>query len=1142
MRGYSSEKSNHSSSSGGNVPETQPQHKDNTAPSCTVPRKPSHAANLSLLCLQNAIIMGTRTQLVLCPPGRRNDLRRRLLSTWRKKKPINKKMLKKSNQGNGRMNVNLCTSSRSLCGIEERLNLDIVVGEACLKEYADAEEEWLMNDNINLLICDEENNAEEESSGDEDPLNLDFEEETLRQTSTPIKNDTVKENTTVIYKEPLYTLGAESSNGVPGNGAAVMGSASSGKLAFNFRKLRWFDAIKASDRKIARNYLKEELAKLKKIDSLIWINRLKNIQNKEFQKVGFRKTNNGEAINSTNKILDADTDTLTNTRENLNETINFPTGMTYSLSAALVLESLHLLQLESLDGMFKCYEGIVSAGTALLDADIDSPTNMSTGNKESPKAEIMNALAQILITNLEKSSGDTILSLAKLRKLCGTKRYQQRFVQRIAPALVRPPNAAMWCLRHQNDMEAILVATEMILDASPEVFATGWYEHGITLLADSKRAEILQTKAILLKRLAQQSSEGLSKGLSSGTSIHRWNLTSRTIGTISPKDGSSTTGTEILAEWEVLAVDQQIRRSINNLFTKDWSRVLLVTALASDGDTFAQPLRTRGISSAGGIWSSNKNQSKLSVSSVDGSHETLPPSLNLASPPRLSHRGKNPISLTSNTTADPHSPTFESPTRTPSTSHEYITEPSSPTEHDLSSVFGPPFLATSTSSSKSNIKESSKSGISPPHFSVRIPPLSPITPPPSASTLVSIKSSKLKIPSIAPPLASQLGSDINPPPSPTFNANEGIRTYREPPLSPTSSNHYRKDENQQLKSPQQNRLTDTSDERRRLVAACRALRSQISRFEDSFYQMHGRPPKGTAERAPLASTYAQYREWKRAIRADAASRIQALSRGARVRDLLLKSGNSRIKKFVLNRTIWPPAIITSLHKPITKSAEEVITLTPPIINVNPNAGGIEVGLGDPSLPKQYPSNMLYYKSLTTADLLNEKKKLKDKLKSFDKKFYQKNGRMPSKDEKEPIRHLYELYNALKIFISGREKERKGGGGRNGGDKDVGGFEGKGGEERRGTGIRRGGAPEFSNMISPKLPHSPIASQSERLADLKTEKQTLHQQLRTYEREFLRQNERQVSSYADIKPVAALYRRYKDIKKEIAALQESLRRL
>jgi hypothetical protein len=53
-------------------------------------------------------------------------------------------------------------------------------------------------------------------------------------------------------------------------------------------------------------------------------------------------------------------------------------------------------------------------------------------------------------------------------------------------------------------------------------------------------------------------------------------------------------------------------------------------------------------------------------------------------------------------------------------------------------------------------------------------------------------------------------------------------------------------------------LTSTSTDRKRTVVACRALRAQITQFEDAFVQMHGRAPKGAAERAPLASTYMQY--------------------------------------------------------------------------------------------------------------------------------------------------------------------------------------------------------------------------------------------------------------------------------------------
>ena len=61
-----------------------------------------------------------------------------------------------------------------------------------------------------------------------------------------------------------------------------------------------------------------------------------------------------------------------------------------------------------------------------------------------------------------------------------------------------------------------------------------------------------------------------------------------------------------------------------------------------------------------------------------------------------------------------------------------------------------------------------------------------------------------------------------------------------------------------------------------------------------------------------------------------------------------------------------------------------------------------------------------------------------------------------------------------------------------------------------------------------------------MASLKAEKSQLHQMLRSYEKDFFREHKRQVSSFADIKPVASQYRRYKEIKKAIAAFQESTR--
>lgn len=57
-----------------------------------------------------------------------------------------------------------------------------------------------------------------------------------------------------------------------------------------------------------------------------------------------------------------------------------------------------------------------------------------------------------------------------------------------------------------------------------------------------------------------------------------------------------------------------------------------------------------------------------------------------------------------------------------------------------------------------------------------------------------------------------------------------------------------------------------------------------------------------------------------------------------------------------------------------------------------------------------------------------------------------------------------------------------------------------------------------------------------IGEMKTEQQALHQMLQSYEADFCKKNSRQVTTYADVKPVAPFYKRYKEIKKEIAALQ------
>ena len=56
---------------------------------------------------------------------------------------------------------------------------------------------------------------------------------------------------------------------------------------------------------------------------------------------------------------------------------------------------------------------------------------------------------------------------------------------------------------------------------------------------------------------------------------------------------------------------------------------------------------------------------------------------------------------------------------------------------------------------------------------------------------------------------------------------------------------------------------------------------------------------------------------------------------------------------------------------------------------------------------------------TFPSLTSLKKTLKSSLKSYDVTFLAKEGRMPTKAEKEPIRHLYERYNSVKAEVRRR---------------------------------------------------------------------------------------------------------------------------
>jgi len=1008
--------------------------------------KPCHSARLALLCAQNVSKMGARTQLSLCPPGKN---RRALQAALRKKNLESQQQLQNMSQ-------------QKSSGATQIIGLEKLIGPEQLEDYEVQEEEFLLNYQTD--------SDEEASSGDEDDLlDIDnmFSEESIDLDGAEAKYKSLS--------EPLFAPATAESSASGSQGS---------KYPFNRRKLRYFDAPTAEEAVTTRAYVKKEMQRSRQRAAQALCRHLKKVQSSSESS---RRRGDPVVSEQTEEL-----DTFV---------APFEPAMTPAMAASLLHESLIVNPYESIEGIAACYDGIVAAGVALL--EVPDPTQPS--KTRASRSEIMAALAPLLITTLEQPSGEVILMLARLRRLCGTARYQRRFVQRIAPALIRPPGAAMWCLRHQNDMEAVFAATELILDAAFDVFAKGWYERGRWMLADSKRAETLSAAAQQLRNMSQEPADGLAF-------LHpQQRARARHI--------TSHNEAEPLAEWEVVAVDRQIRVSISSVLQTDWTR-----ATEKVHETVPRPVRHRSTANNWALASPRTPRSPRQSSAS----------------PRLTHVA----------------PLEEAP------------RAASPP---------PPSSAAEATS------------LSPKNSGSMHPPKSPKSPHRGLSSGMENLSPKrtvmaLSTPSLTPlsPSASSVGSTGG-----VGSGGAGDMVSYRPASSSTAgaatggpASHYRM-------------LTSTAAERKRTVAACRALRAQISRFEDAFVQTYGRPPKGASDRAPLATTYAQYREWKRAIRADAACRIQALFRGASCRWKLLRIGNAAVTRVIMKRAgrtggresvisqiSLPADIVQPQQQPSEASVQQEgfgsagsqQPVAPPQwggqgARQRSNSNGSAEGIGTPSSPLPYTQSpptasptQTDTSNMSFADLQARKRDLKQQLKQYDMNFARKHGRMPVKAEKEPIRHLYEAYNSLKSQITQMEREGKhlvstasppAPGPVQ--QRTVSPPSGSEGSEDSAAGSRISPNPVPRNKRKlPKPSNAPssvsssaaststgtLAVDGQDLAALKVEKSNLHTMLRSYEKDFFRENNRQVSSFADIKPVASQYRRYKEIKKAIAAMQQS----
>ena len=89
--------------------------------------------------------------------------------------------------------------------------------------------------------------------------------------------------------------------------------------------------------------------------------------------------------------------------------------------ATLTLESLVLALLESIEGMSKCYDGLIAVGAALFDNGeknlLDSTMSVSTkttitSDSRPSRTKVKTTLLPLLITSLSQITGKVLLALA----------------------------------------------------------------------------------------------------------------------------------------------------------------------------------------------------------------------------------------------------------------------------------------------------------------------------------------------------------------------------------------------------------------------------------------------------------------------------------------------------------------------------------------------------------------------------------------------------------------------------------------------------------------------------------------------------------------------------------------------------------
>lgn len=209
--------------------------------------------------------------------------------------------------------------------------------------------------------------------------------------------------------------------------------------------------------------------------------------------------------------------------------------------------------------------------------------------------------------------------------------------------------------------------------------------------------------------------------------------------------------------------------------------------------------------------------------------------------------------------------------------------------------------------------------------------------------------------------------------------------------------------------------------RRRMVADCKALRSQIFEFEQEWTRKHNRVPKNF-ERGSMESVYTRYRKLKKEIRDLAATDIERCGRGflARVRlGIVTKEMLERVKIMKRSSSSGSGKQSSGDQKTTTTAAAASSTApTTATASTVPAAGAGAAAASSGSGESLSADSIAAGTSATDQyaqyrALLVQKRDLKRELKRFDEEFLEKWGRAPKKSDKEVIRPMYQNYHEIK---------------------------------------------------------------------------------------------------------------------------------